>query len=266
MLIILSFYMAEIAHYLMKEFGLNSFWKAEDKEEVMSLNKELWEGFRREYFEEHKEEIKVRLLNEERHLASLRPSSFPNEYIPGFIEFIDDYHNTHGYSLVDVGILFGLSRQRIGQIFDRHGLERHEEDGAMSVTWSDEENRFVSITREDYEMILRGTMEKQRERKLEERHESERQRHESERQRHIKAIRDFKEEYGRVPTIREIAENLGYSLSKNNSGIGILARIWGYDHRNKKNNITYSEAMDNLYRTAGMEERHFNGSVMKSLV
>ena len=217
--------MAEISHYLTKEFGLNSLWDSEDRGEVLQFNKELWNRW--------KENNGFGIYT-------------PLEKIPGFLEFIDDYHNVQGYSLVDVGIVFGLSRQRVGQIFDRHDLERHEEFGAMNRTWGNGENRYVPIPREDYEVILRGTMEKVKKRRSKERDESKRQAH-------TNAIHDFQKEHGRKPSLRELSKSLGYTISKRNSGITRFARVWGYDYRDSKNTTTYTEAINNLFMAAESE-------------
>lgn len=241
-----------------KEFGLNSMWNGEDRDELTRVQKGLWQDYKKRFFEENKEEIKDRLLREKGRLSYFSSESFPLEYIPGFVESLDELHNVHGYGLTDIGIMFGgLSIERVRQYFEKYDLERHEAHGAMYRVWSDEENRFVTISSNDLGAKLIQLRKERREDQREERNENEKQKH-------LEAFRDFKEEHKRDPNIRELSESLGIPPESN--GMSCLARFWGYDYGDEENDTTHKEAIDNLYRAAGSEERRHLESVTHSRI
>lgn len=123
---------------VMKEFGLNSKWVPIDRKEVLAYNRILWQKWK----EENGFNLYTRVKD-----------------IPGFLDSIQELH-LYGYSLTDIGSFFGLSRQRIEQIFKKQGLERIDKHGAMYRVWNDEENCFIPVVDKDLEALLRETSKK----------------------------------------------------------------------------------------------------------
>ena len=213
---------------LLKEFGLNSYWYGEDRDEVMRYNKELLEKWKKE-------------------------NKYPKnvEDIPGFLDSLEQFH-LYGDSLIDIGTRLGLSGEKVRQLFEKYNLQRNEDKGAMYRIWSDKKNCFVPVSTEDRNNILRETKRKRRVENLEKRLEEIRQTH-------IKAIQDFTGEYGRAPTLMELGKLLGYTPKATARAI---ARYWGYSSIDENNNTTYKEAMDNLYNAAGFKERRHRGQIL----
>ena len=175
--------------------------------------------------------------------------TYPVEYIPGFLPTIDELHNVQGYGLRDIGADFGLGHERVRKYFEKYGFERHEEYGTMYRIWSDEENRFVPISAEDYEVILESSKARKKEitkgEKIADIVWTQ-----------INALQKFQQERGRPPKIGELAKMLGYSVGKDFNGTVHLAYYWGYS---PENDVSYQEALDNLYRVAGLEKRFWRG-------
>jgi len=245
--------MVYIRSDLSKEFGLSLGWNPKDRDEIRRFNKNLWNEFRRKYFEEHEEEIKERLLREGRSLTLLSPHHFPNVYISGFLESIQSLHIDYGCSFTDIGVDFGLTKESIRQHFEEYGLRRRKEFGSMPMVWNGKKI-FVPITGRGLEKIL---IEKDGMRKKEEREKIKLEQ--------SKAIRDFRKKRGREPNLRELSESLGYIVVPN-SRVRKFSILWGYDPRKEKNATTESGAIDNLYRAAGSKERPGRGRGIKSLV
>ncbi len=198
-----------------ERFGLSLSWNSKDRDEVIKRSKIL--------------------LEELKYTQGVGTV----EQIPGFIGSIEILHDTCGYGLTDIGAMFGLSRERIRQYFQKYNLQRNEARRAMYRVWNDERNCFLTVSNEDLEGIL---IEKSREERLIKRREN----HAKRRGSQVHAIQDFAEKNGRVPTVRELGRILGY---KGGSSQTSIAHLWGY------NFISNKEAIDNLYRVAGFEER-----------
>lgn len=84
-----------------KRYGLNSNWNPKDREEIRKYHKKLWGRWKKE--------------NGVGKLDSLV------EKIPGFLDSLEQLH-LYGYSLTDIGVMFGLTRERVRQYFEKHGL------------------------------------------------------------------------------------------------------------------------------------------------
>ena len=57
---------------------------------------------------------------------------------------LDELLNVHGYSLTDIGVFLGLSRERIRQYVKQFGIEVFVK-GPQFRMWDDDENRFVAM-------------------------------------------------------------------------------------------------------------------------
>ena len=250
--------MENVRYYLSREFGLNLRWRGRDRDEIRRFNKKLWDGFRRQYFKAHEEEIRRRFFEDGRILKLLGPKNFSNAYIPGFLDSIEFLHFNHGYSFTDIGVDFGLTGQTIKKYFDRHDLKTREEKGAMYRNWDGEENRYVAILGEKFGAVLRKKRRKRREEELGKKYEIERERH-------VKAMQDFQEEHGEFPNVGELSEILGYAPHRFGGNTSI-DRYWGHYSYDGEEDVTSIEAIDRLYRAAGASERLGKGRKMRSLV
>jgi len=237
-------------------FGLNSSWKGKDRDEVMRHNRSLWNELKGKIFQENKEEIRRRLKKDG--LSNLfDPKKFPVHYIPGFVDSLDELHNVHGYGITDIGSFFGLNRERIRQYFEMFDIERREERGTTYRVWDDDEERFITTSSMDLEETLIRSRTRRKDIEAGKRISSVVWDH-------INAIQDFQREHGREPTLIELGTSLG-----SENPIQNIAPHWGYS---VDNDVSYREAIDNLYRVAGAEERRDQGGgrgvkkVMRSLV
>lgn len=62
--------------------------------------------------------------------------------------------NEHGYSLTDVGIFLGVSRERVRQWVNSAGIPAKR--GAQKRIWNDDQNRFVTVdSTAEYDRIVR---------------------------------------------------------------------------------------------------------------
>jgi hypothetical protein len=206
----------------LREFGLTSVWKSRDREETLPHNKELWEEWKKD------------------HGYSDR---IPVKQIPGFLESIEQL-SIYGYSYTDIGVMFGLCRERIRQYFREYGLQTNETRGAMYRIWDDEKNCFVPIATKDLQERLKETLREKREKQKEEDRETRKQIH-------IQAIQDFFGEHRRTPSLAELGKKLG---RKQKTVMPHLAYEWGYDYTHPEK-ISPKEAIDNLYAAAGVEKR-----------
>ena len=214
--------------HIFLEYELHSRWDPREREEVRSHHAKLWD------------EWKCRLSMEFGIKGGHRCTHLAD--IPGFLDSLKRLAAT-GYSLVDIAVMFGLTRQRIDQLFDDHDIPRGNWGSSFRM-WSDEKNYFVAVTHEDLGELLRGkrnlTLEGQKA-----------ERRERKKQRHIQAILEFAREHGRPPSITELAKKLGYSRL---AGQAIIARYWGYQNW-RPGSVSYQEAWDNLYAAAGFPDR-----------
>ena len=206
----------------LSELGWNSTWDSEDREACRAHHAELFR------------ELKLRLVGK---------TDVALEDIPGMLDSLQCLLDM-GYSFTDMAVMFGVSRQRVGQWCDRHGLEDPDGWGAAYRVWDDELHQFVSVTRE--EMNDRARLQ------LELRKDAERtRRREAKRRRHVATLRRLHEELGRVPTQGELARELGFA----GHGQG-AARYWlGVNGAE-----SYTEAFTQMYHAAGLEKRTRGGS------
>jgi hypothetical protein len=215
---------SQISYYLRKRFGLNSFWKARERQEVIKLTKPFWEKLKEEngcipYGHKHIEEI------------------------PGFLESLEILANS-GFGYTDIGTNHGFSRQRTKQIFEKNGLKPGPGDGSMFRIWNEEKSCFFPISCCDFEKRLKESYERTRlERKME--------RKEKIKESHIREVQNFYAEKGRVPSSMELVEILGYFSLTN------IAKHWGYIGKNGK--VSSQKAIDTLYLAAGFNERRAIG-------
>ncbi|KKL59408.1 hypothetical protein LCGC14_2215670, partial [marine sediment metagenome] len=140
-----------------------------------------------------------------------------------------------GYGLTDIGMMFGVSRERVRQIAMRQGRKTA---GSLPRVWDDKLNRFRVITRKE-----RDTRRRLIRRALH--HRTVRQRREVRRVHELTTLKALAKQLGRVPVFQELVTAVGKSVA----GISL---DWGKD---RKKPGGYGVAMARLYRTAGFEVR-----------
>ena len=161
----------------------------------------------------------------------------PISRIPGMLDSLNALLEL-GYSFTDVGVMFGVSRQRVAQWRDKYHLGGTDGRGPGYRTWDDARNRFVAISRREVLAQARTLLESRREREA-------RERRETERGRHVEALRRLARTLGRSPTLSEVADDLGYA------GIAQgAARYW----RGVNGARTHAEMTAEMYRAAGLRK------------
>lgn len=199
-------------------------WDPKDLQAVTRANAKAWPEWRW-------------LLTGKRHNG-------PVESIPGFRESLDSLYNDQGYSQVDIGAFFGVSRERVRQWFGILGIEtkRAQPRGSMLREWDASQDRFVCRpTSEMKSRIARRETAARRRRKWESL--------EPERQRHTDALRALAERLGRTPTLTELSEEIGEAWQL------AAERCWG-----RRSTCTRSQAVGRLYASAGLFVRPVGGA------
>lgn len=157
--------------------------------------------------------------------------------IPGMLDSLNALLES-GYSFTDVGVMFGVSRQRVAQWRDQYGLKGSAGRGPGYRVWDDARNRFVAATREEVLARARTYLSSRRRTDL-------RERQEAERCRHVRALIHLSERLGRTPTLTELAEELGLA------GIAqSAARYW----RGVNGARTNADMTEEMYRAAGLRK------------
>lgn len=140
-----------------------------------------------------------------------------------------------GYGTLDIGMMFGVSRERARQIAKRQGRKTV---GSLPRVWDDRLNQFRAITRkkrDDRRLMIKRAL----------RHRIVARRREARRVHDLTVLRTLAEELGRVPTLLELAAVLGKSVPA-------ITLDWG---RDQKKTGGHKAATAKLYRAAGLEVR-----------
>lgn len=157
--------------------------------------------------------------------------------IPGMLDSLNALLEA-GYSFTDVGVMFGVSRQRVAQWRDQHGLGGSDGRGPGYRVWDEARNRFVAAPREEVLARARAHLKARR-------RTDRRERHEAERRRHVRALVRLHATLGRTPTLTELAEDLGIA------GIAqSAARYW----RGVNGARTNADMTEEMYRAAGLHK------------
>ena len=211
-------------HY--QEFGLSLTWNPKDREDIRRHHSKLLRELKRNYG-----------------VSSI-------EDIPGFLDSIEQQHYVFGDSFEDIGATCGLSRERIRQCFEDYELLRRKKLGPTYRIWNDKRNLFVPVSGERMNDILEETERRTREEELEGIKEMQIY---IIKELHKNTIREFANENGRRPMIRELLILLGYKPFSSYS----VANYWGYG---SDDDVSCTEAFDNLYRAAGFKKRTRQGN------
>lgn len=144
------------------------------------------------------------------------------------VQLLYDY----GYSLEDIGTMFGVTREAVRQWFQQFGLDRHEGGGACLRLWDDDLACFVPVEPDEYRAAQRGATRESRMAKRAAR-----------RKEIVEAARRVYARVGRPVTLNEVAEEAGCSTA--NPSV-TFAHLW------REPGESYKEPLDRLFQTAGV--------------
>lgn len=140
-----------------------------------------------------------------------------------------------GYGLTDIALMFGLSRERVRQKARRLGIVYT--GGTKPRVWDDRLGRFrfreLAEQRAEQRLLLRVKFE---------------HRLGARRAKQVEALRALYAEFGRTPTLGEVADRCGFEK-------GTLYTTWGYTPQQKLCRATAKEATAALYIAAGLVAR-----------
>jgi hypothetical protein len=146
--------------------------------------------------------------------------------LPGFAQSLRLLVERERYSLHDIGLMFGVSHQRIDQLCDRFGIrhpDRSDERGRYAMRiWDDREHRFRPVVKR---VLNESRRQRERAAKRAARNQFWRER----RQRIVVATDELRARLGRAPTWQELASSLGLPVNRNS--VVYLAHQWDSGHR-----------------------------------
>lgn len=142
-----------------------------------------------------------------------------------------------GYGLTDIGVMFGVSRERVRQIANKLDIPRTH--GTKHRVWDESLGRFRAYERREW-------AEYQRLQKKAKRRRLYRDRRERERGKQVDAVRALHKGLGRTPTVGEVARRCGTQTMR-------LYVAWGYNAR--RPSVTPKVASRALYAAAGLKPR-----------
>ena len=154
---------------------------------------------------------------------------------PEFVEALLTLLVDEEYGLTDVGLMFGVSRERVRQWAERLGIDTIHA-GSQRV-WDEAEGRFVTHTGRKHQ--TRSMISKNRKGHFWTlRHEE-----------FGKILLEVQDKIGEVPTLADVGEHLG--IAKHQIGPRISLRYGGGSYRS--NGLSYTETLDYLWSAAGMK-------------
>lgn len=188
------------------------------------------------FTDSHHEGIRYFAMNN-RKRSMMRRASDP-EFVPSLRLLIE----RERYSLTDVGMMFGVSRERARQWCKQYGitpLDSRTAVGLMGVVriWDDEANRFVPVRKQvarEYKRTLR------RQEQLDVRA--------AKRQAIVERVITLRRTLGRDPTVQEIAEIVAGRMSCSGECGACLRGAWG-------GNMSYAAAVSAIRKAAGIQPR-----------
>lgn len=164
--------------------------------------------------------------------------------IPGFVEAVR-LAVQDGFSLTDVGVMFGVSRERVRQWCKQYDIEQGDHHSSQYRIWSDDESRFVPVSQERmYELAYKyhqDRVNKEREDRLNEHRSA-----------HVEAMKKLAKRFGRTPTLSELEDEVGESWPN-------IARDWGYDAQDTSEEAGYAAAYRRLCDAANVPRREPGG-------
>lgn len=153
--------------------------------------------------------------------------------LPGFAESLRLLVESERYSLSDIGMMFGVSRERVRQLCERLGIDtpKNVAVGLFQYReWNDSLHRFVPRPRSEV------SLEAHR-RRVANRREAVRNRIARRRDDIIAAVARLRNQLGRDPFWREILETIDPERRRKCSGYSyaaIVLGVWSHERNTKK--------------------------------
>ena len=207
--------------------GLRRTWLSADRDRVSNHNRRLWERTKRRNGWVH---------------TIWRD-------VPGFLKCVREMYEG-GYSLTDIGVTFGISRQRMSQIAERElGITgRH----ALVRYWDNNQNCFRAYNAGELQELLEQVKKETREQRHEQRRIEQGRKRKKRRQDLTKKIRNLAASMDRQPTLWEVARLFYPGIGESQSGT-ILATYWGRD------GLSYAATFDAIFTAAGIKRMKMTG-------
>lgn len=207
----------------LEELGLDRTWDEKDREDCREYHRRYYRALKKSHGGIHT------AVSE----------------IPGFVSSVR-WALQDGFSLTDVGVMFGVSRERVRQWCEEFEIERGKHEGSQYRLWSDEENRFVPVSQETmYQLAYEyhhDRVDQEQESRRKERRSAQ-----------VEAMKKLAKRFGRTPTLSELEEEYGESWPS-------IARDWGYDPQDDSEGSSYSAAYDRLCDAAHVPRRATGGA------
>lgn len=151
------------------------------------------------------------------------------------------------YSLTDIGMMFGVSTERVRQWCERHNIEHPDKSSERGMSryrmWDDATNRFRPVSRAAVSELLRQRRTLSREAaRMRER--------ETRRAQMVGLLRTLADRLGRSPSLAELAEAMGFDPKQ---ATPYIACRWG-GYAGKYPN-RYQIVLDELWHAAGLSSR-----------
>ena len=207
-----------------KGLGITKSWDAASREEVTAHSRELWGQMK------------------ERNGWSV---TMPGRDIPGFFECLQEMYDG-GYSFTDIASVFGMSRERIRQLFNKEPRLRFTDTGSLYRYWDPEAERFMPVKPE---AIRRRWYEFQKRRRW--------QRGRARRRARVIQLQGATRELGHIPPIGELVAHTGRALPD-------WSYYWRLRFDGRKR--SYTVALDRLYRSAGYTRPDDRGKSKAAIV
>ncbi len=153
-----------------------------------------------------------------------------------------------GYGYTDIGIMFGLSRERIRQLAARNGSTKPWR-GSLPRCWDPLLSRFRAVSREEWRLGARLRARLQNKKK---RLAAMEFRHSEMRERHVQILCELSMSLGRAPVSRELEVACGIGLPS-------ILMAWGYNNPATRRDGSASRAMTALYNAAGLTKPRIGG-------
>jgi hypothetical protein len=201
------------------DYGLKRFIPSEEKRELGDLHTPYWNALKVEHGVGQRTD-------------GVCKSVFD---IPGFVASLRQLVETHDYGHTDVGLMFGVSRERVRQWCKELGIRKKYQGSSLRI-WDAERGLFVAVEWKD-------VLEKARRKRREARIEKSRALWDRRRQAAVNKVRECGDRIGHAPYLKDVWPGQGGEFVK-------YCMAWGAC-RKRNGSYDYSSALDRMWAAAG---------------
>lgn len=161
------------------------------------------------------------------------PHVSPVDRDPDFPQHLQRLHD-YGYAITDIGVMWGVSVERVRQWFKQYGLIRYDEGASLRI-WDDDLELFLPVSRGEYHRRRKDAQHANRVHAalMED----------------VRLVRRLAGGLGKPPLLSDLAEVV---YGDRRMPVAGPAYRWGWANANSAGDCSYAEAMDRLYDAAGM--------------